>query len=562
VTAAIKRSAVEDFRPAFDWHNPDYGPIWRSRVEALERIRAEPHSLPILKSYYRDNIPQFITDWGVTYDPRNIEVDLPALMPFILFDKQIEFIEWVLRHWREREPGLCEKSRDMGVSWCAVGLACALCVLYSGMSIGFGSRKAEYVDKIGELKALLPKARVFMANLPQEFRAGWIEWRDAPLYRLYFPETGSAIGGEVGDDIGRGDRRAIYFVDEFAHFERGDLIERSLSQTTNCRIDMSSVRGMNNPFAQKRWGGKIDFFIFDWHDDPRKDDAWYAKQCSLLDPVIVAQEIDRDYSASVEGIVIPGVWARACVDACKKLGIEPTGAKLASLDIADEGVDKNAMCGTHGVQVDFLEEWSGKGADLYGTCEKAFRLCDEFGYRGFRYDADGLGAGLRGDARVLNEKRATVGAQPNQVAGWRGSEAVVDPDGIVEGTKGLDGLDKGRTNKDYFANRKAQGWWALRRRVQKTYRWIVEGVKCDPDEIISFDSKMPLCMKLISELSQVTYKFNEPGKMIINKKPNGMPSPNLADAVMMRYAPGDNAPLVVTPNLLFAAAAMPRRRRY
>jgi phage terminase large subunit len=59
-------------------------------------------------------------------------------------------------------------------------------------------------------------------------------------------------------------------VDEAAHLERPELIEASLSQTTNCRIDMSSVRGMANPFAAKRWAGKVEVFIFDWREDPRR----------------------------------------------------------------------------------------------------------------------------------------------------------------------------------------------------------------------------------------------------------------------------------------------------
>jgi hypothetical protein len=53
----------------------------------------------------------------------------------------------------------------------------------------------------------------------------------------------------------------IYFVDEAAHLEHPEKVDAALSQTTNCRIDMSSVRGMANPFAKKRWGGKIEPFI-------------------------------------------------------------------------------------------------------------------------------------------------------------------------------------------------------------------------------------------------------------------------------------------------------------
>ena len=95
----------------------------------------------------------------------------------------------------------------------------------------------------------------------------------------------------VTDDCIVTHNTSMYFFDEAAHHPRQELVEASLSQTTNCRIDMSSVRGMNNLFAQKRHGGKIDVFIFDWHDDPRKDQAWYDKQCEDLEEYTIAEHI-------------------------------------------------------------------------------------------------------------------------------------------------------------------------------------------------------------------------------------------------------------------------------
>jgi hypothetical protein len=326
---------------------------------------------------------------------------------------------------------------------------------------------------------------------------------------------------------------------------------------------MSSVNGMANPFAQNRWKWNDErVFIFDWRDDPRKDDEWYQKQVEDFDPVVVAQEIDRDYSASVTGIVIPSKWLRACIDACKALGIEPTGSKHAALDVADEGIDKNAMAGATGVEINFLREWSGKGSDIYETAQLAVNVCDEIGYPGFRYDADGLGAGIRGDVRSINEKRTSLGARAMPAEGWRGSAAVHDPEGIVEGTTPLDKGSKGRLNKDYFANLKAQGWWTLRRRAQKTYNWVVKGVPCHPDEILSISSAMPDYMKLVAELSQPTYAQNAIGKIVINKKPDGMPSPNRADAAMILFAPGGEPMVIVTPSMLKQIAILPRRRAH
>jgi hypothetical protein len=551
-----------------DWKNPDYSAIFRARMENLEKLREYPERIPQLKAYYAAHPADFINDWGVTFDPRNAERNKPTLIPFVLFPKQREWIDWVLDRWRNQRPGLCEKSRDMGVTWEAIALSCTLCLFHDGLAIGFGSRKTEYVDKIGTMKPILPKGRMFMEHLPEEFRGGYVPWRDAPYMRITIPETGSIIAGEGGDDIGRGDRTSIYFFDEAAHHPRQELVEASLSQTTNCRIDLSSVRGMNNLFAQKRWAGKIQVFIFDWRDDPRKDQAWYDKQCEDLDPVVVAQEIDRDYSASVKGVVIPGIWVRSAIDALEKLGIAPSGKRGIAFDVADEGDDKNAIADCHGTQVLETEEWSGKGGDIFSSTEYVIDVCEERGIGEFRYDADGVGADVRGDARVINERRRANHARQIKAIGYRGSEGVFEPEGIVEGTMGSEG-DTGRTNQDYFGNHKAQAWWSIRKRFQKTYRWVQfvttggkEGAPCNPDDIISLNGKNPNLMKLVAEFSQVTYRQNEVGKIIIEKKPSGMKSPNQADAVVIHYAPMEQAPVEITGDMLrqIAMAGATRRR--
>jgi hypothetical protein len=557
---------------SIDWKHPDYSAIFRARLKVLEAIRADPSVLPALKEYYRDNPADFISDWGLTYEPRNAERNLPTFIPFILFPRQREWVDWVVAHWRAGTPGLTEKSRDCGVSWLAMALSCTLCLFHEGIAIGVGSRKTEYVDKIGTYKPLLPKGRLFVEHLPEEFRGGWVDWRDAPFMRITFPQTRSIIGGEGGDDLGRGDRTSLFIVDEFAYFERPELTEMSLSQTTNCRIDVSSVAGMNNKFAEKRHSGRVDVFIFDWKEDFRKDQEWYdnlgkpeSEGGKGLDPVTIAQEVDRDYSASVEGIVIPGAWVRSAIDAHLKLKVEITGRRGMSLDVADEGADKNAACRSQGILIEGSEEWSGKGADIFDTVQRAFNICDLYGIPDFDYDSDGLGAGVRGDARIINETRRANGAKPIPALGFRSSEAVVNPDGIVEGTIGRDD-DKGRLNKDYFANRKAQGWWSLRRRFQKIHRWVVDGVKCSPDEIVAISSKCPNHLKLVAELSQPTYATNGVGKIVINKKPGGMKSPNMADACMIRFAPKDQQPAEYTAELTqlirqYGAQRQARRNR-
>ena len=220
--------------------------------------------------------------------------------------------------------------------------------------------------------------------------------------------------------------------------------------------------------------------------------------------------------------LIPAAWVQAAINAHIALGIEKSGIKKAALDVADEGIDKNSLCIRQGIVVEHIEEWTGQGADIFRTVERSFGLCDEHRLTTFDYDSDGLGAGVRGDARVINERRETNGQNKINVNPFRGSSAVAQPEREMV---------QGRKNKDFFANRKAQAWWELRLRFLKTFRAINQGMEFDPDQIIS----IPKNPKLIQELSQPTFSINGAGKVMIDKAPDGAKSPNLADSVMICF---------------------------
>lgn len=525
---------------------PDYSEIYHQRAERLYNLRHNMELLPGLFAYYAENPAQFINDWGMTYDPR---LEGSKVVPFVMFPKQEDWIAAVMEQWRAQRPMISEKSRDVGVSWLSMSLACTLCLFHKELAIGYGSRKEEYVDRGGSPKSLFFKGRMFLRHLPPEFLQGYVEKKHAPHMRISFPGSGSVITGEAGDGIGRGDRAAIYIVDESAHLERPQLIDASLSATTNCRIDISSVKGMDNPFAQKRWSGKYRVHTIHWRDDPRKDEAWYQRQLDELPAHIVAQEIDIDYRASVDGVLIESAWIEAAIGAAAKLGIEITGERVRSLDVADTGNDKNSSAGRHGISLQHIETWSGKGSDIFATVQRAVRLCEDFGARRLRYDGDGLGAGARGDLRIINETRP----KESQIWGsaFRGSGAVLSPTKAIASAS-LENRDKRkagdilRTNEDYFLNAKAQAWWDLRLRFQRTARAVAAGTYegYDPSDLISIDLPAevngrpnPELNSLRMELGQPTYAQNASGKLFVNKSPDGMPSPNRADGVMILYAP-------------------------
>lgn len=261
----------------FDFRNPDYQMVFEWRMERLQRIRQNPEMLPALKQFYRTNPAQFIIDWGMTTDPRNIDYGLPVTIPFLLFPKQEEWIHWIMERRERLENASPKRVAKWGSAGRRSGWLARSASSTKKWSSASASRKEEYVDSTGDPKALFWKARKFVETLPVEFRGSWDEKKHAPYMRVEFPDTGAVIKGEAGDNIGRGDRTTLYLVDEAAFLQRPLLIDAALSQTTRCRIDLSSVNGMANPFAQKRHGGKIPVFTFHWRNDPRKDEEWYRR---------------------------------------------------------------------------------------------------------------------------------------------------------------------------------------------------------------------------------------------------------------------------------------------
>jgi hypothetical protein len=523
-----------------DFRNPDYPRIFQWRVDKLMQLRRDPGLLQAFKVHYRHNPIDFIEDWGCTFDPRNVGTQYPAVIPLVLFPRQREFLQWVLNLWHAQEFGVSDKSRDMGLSWMLVSLFSTLALFNDGFTAGFGSRKEILVDRAGDPDSLFYKVRMFLSLLPVEFRGGWVYGgRECDKSMLItIPATGSIIRGEAGDNIGRGGRASIYGVDESAFLERPQLIDAALSQTTKCRIDISSVNGLDNPFAEKRhsWP-EHRVFTFNWRDDPRKDDAWYTKQKENLNPIIVAQEVDLDYSASKSGVVIPSAWVQSAIGAARKLGITITGQKRSALDVADEGIDLNSWVGAHGIEIQHLDSWSGQGHTIFWTTEQTFLRMDMYGYDNCKYDSDGLGVGVRGDAAQINARENRKGSQRKFIP-YRGSGAVVNPTALV-----VRGDDKGvgaRKNEDFFRNLKAQAWWSLRERFERTHRAVVDGAVFDPDTLISISEALPADKrtKLAAQLSQATYDINpQTGKMVIDKTPDNTRSPNDADAMVILFAP-------------------------
>lgn len=524
---------------------PDYVRVFMWRQAQLRRFRSERGFFAAAMEYYRTRPVEFIEDWVDTYDPRNAgQPGMLTRMPFVLFQRQRDLVAFIYACLLGETDGLVEKCRDAGVTWLCCAISVWLWLFWPGVAVGWGSRKEALVDKLGVVDSIFEKLRLIIRGLPPEmWPRGFDPDEHLTFMRILNPQNGAVIVGEAGDNIGRGGRTRVYFKDESAHYERPELIEAALGDNTRVQIDVSSVCGVGNVFHRKReagveWEGgdvvphRTNVFVFDWSQHPGKTLEWYqARRAKWAEDGLLhifAQEVDRDYSASVEGVIIPAEWVRSIIDAHVKLGFRDDGGYMGALDVADGGGDKNAWAERKGVVLKAAHAWGS--VDTGVTTRRAIELA----HGPVMYDCIGVGAGVKAESNRLREE----GLMPRGIVlhPWNAGAAVLFPkENIIRKDKSTP------VNEDHYLNLKAQAWWELRARVYRTWRAITEGVEYETSELISIDSSSidkSTLAQLIKELSQATSSLSSAKmKLMVNKAPEGTRSPNLADAVVMAYWP-------------------------
>lgn len=516
----------------------------RAQLIELERCRRSVH-------YWFDN-------WAWTYDPRLASIDKSrgAFLPFELFPRQREMVDFILARIDAHEDGLIEKSRDIGFTWCAGGLALHHWIFVPGFKTAFGSRKAEYVDKRGDPDSIFEKIRMLYRALPRWMLPGGFSAREHDNYmRLKNPDNENVITGESGDDMGRGGRNSLYFLDEFAFVEHGDTVDAATSANSEVRIFGSTVNGMGNTFARKRHGGALrpdQIFRFHYSDDPRKTEEWAKKKKKSMESFIWASEYDVDYSASTEGIAIPAKWVQAAVSLGQRLQgvIQPSTTGIAGFDVGAGGKGKSVVIGRFGSVI--LKPTSWGDPDTTESAHRALDYCratrwqraDGFDctIKGLYFDAPGVGAGVLSTLSGHNERNLqsygiNTGVAPSETV-W--------PDG--------------ETSEAKFTNLKAEIWWLMRARFKAAYEHLMflewQAAGGDKPEGAEEHSLSELCvlptpegedsgelMALISQLSLVKFFRQESGKIIMESKKQladrGIASPDYADALALTYARND-----------------------
>lgn len=184
-----------------------------------------------------------------------------------------------------------EKSRDMGMSWCELGVFDWNWRFHDSRKFLVASRKEDLVDKTGNPDTLFAKLDYIERKLPLFLQA---PRRVRTNLHIGNPDTGSVIDGEsTTGDIGRGGRRTAIFLDEFAFVPNGLQVEKATGQTTRCRLFGSTPNGTGNSYHRIVTHGHTKVLTWHWSMHPEKKVGLYRLHSSgeieHLDP-------DYDYT--------------------------------------------------------------------------------------------------------------------------------------------------------------------------------------------------------------------------------------------------------------------------
>lgn len=498
--------------------------------EADERFRAEQGERASFESerlLCASDIVHWFDQWAWTYDPRLVGTPSGPFVAFKLWPRQAAFIEWLNERVAASEPGLTEKARDAGVTYLVAGYALNRWLFVPGFKATFGSREEDLVDNRDNPDCIFEKIRIMLRRLPAWMLPKGFDWRrHDTIMQLTNPANGASITGEGGDQMGRGGRATVYFVDEAAFIPRADSIEKSLSGTTDCVQWISSANGMGNLFYRKRMALPAkQIFRLEYRDDPRKTAEWAQAKKADLDPVAWASEYEIDYGASVEGVCIPGAWVQSAQQLTKIIpDIQRASRGISGGDVGG-GKAKSVLIHRFGPVV--LAPQARGDPDTTETAHWMLAECRAAGTHKLNFDSVGIGAGVastlsKSPSKDLKSIPVNTGMPPSHRV-W--------PDG--------------RRSTEMFGNLKAEIWWLARHTFQRTHehvRWLQssgkEGAQYPLSDLVALPLGTEAAM-LAAQLSVVRWFRNERGKIVIESKDQlkkrGIPSPDYAEAFVLAF---------------------------
>jgi hypothetical protein len=266
----------------------------------LDKASGDPGFARELARTCAQDIVFWVDNFCWTKDPRRAD----AVLPFISYPIQAEALLEVERAVNTGFDLLIEKSRDMGASWIVDYVLQHQFQFYEGADFRVGSRKEEFVDKLGVMDTMLEKIRWNLGRQPLFLLpAGFQEqtnFNDNTTYmRLNNPERFNSIVGESANPhFGSGGRSKAVVMDEYAKWESGVDAQAwtSTADVTKCRIPISTPVGSANKFARLAKGHdeKIKLLTLHWTLHPDKARGAYYVSNGIRIPI----DLKKDYKSA------------------------------------------------------------------------------------------------------------------------------------------------------------------------------------------------------------------------------------------------------------------------
>lgn len=477
----------------------------------------------------------WIDDYVVTYDPRN-RSPLPKTIPLKLWPRQREMVSYIRELFDGSESGMVKKSRDMGATWITAAMAVWLWLFFDMITVKFGSRTERKVDRLGDSEAIFWKIRFILRNLPSwMLPLGFdVGGKHDNHLRILNPENGSQILGEGGDEMGRGGRASIYFIDEFAKVARASGVWASVTDNSDVVILVSTSGGTGTKFWELEQQRTIRVFRFHYTDDPRKDAAWATFKLRLLGSSAFAREHDMDDSAALDFQIVEARWANAAVDFAVPTG----GVSAFGLDPADTGDDETSVAIRSGARCSQIVATKHElDAALFSELAA---MVNTHGAQLVVYDRIGVGAGTKAAlSPFVGAAMWGVGNNERVPATWFFDD---DPD---------------RPAVERFSDMGTALWWNLRIRFRKTYE-VVEGIADHPlEECISIPDDPILIAQLTSrQYQQRGDKIACESKERMGRR--GVSSPDRAESLAYAFIP---YAIPTAQRVTSVASAKPSRAR-
>jgi len=445
----------------------------------------------------------------------------PAKLPFVLFKKQEEYLNWREKLYQKSKSGVVFKCREVGASWLNATNQGWHWLFEPGFQGRAGSLRTDEVDDKDNPDSIFEKLRMIIYGNPVWLRPKIFQKRNNAcdnILKISNPENGAVIAGDGGDNMGRGGRAGMYDCDEWASVDHAKMIDANLSNNCRTIFYTSTPKGPDNDFAAKLQSG-LPIFDFNWWDDPRKTQDWYNNFKDTHDEAIVAQEVDKRLDAFNTGVAIRIDWINAAVALYQKISQGTikyeSEDKVCGLDVAAGGRNRSVYTARQGIVIRDVIEWNIDNTTR--LVEKAGAQAEIFGAQILNFDPIAVGIGARSTFQLRDYNFIAIPVDSRSPASSRPIPGDTKP------------------AYDRCFNRRAEIVCRVRKRFEKTYEHIVHGIEHPIEDLIA----IPNHPKLRAQLA-IPELLHEGGRFKLESKERmvsrGVESPDFFDSLMQCLA--------------------------